>query len=69
MEGEGGLIEREGVAGPRRRVFVVVRRVVLVAYPRCRVLVVGLSSRAPVVVPSFPVLVVMWLSWCQVSAG
>ena len=76
MEREGeGLMEGRGrdslggSGGPRCRVFVVVRRVVLVAYPRCRVLVVGLSSRARVVVPSFPVLVVMWLSWCQVLAS
>ena len=66
-KGRGGLIEREGVLGPH--VFVVVHRVVLVAYPHGRVLVIALSSCAPVVVPSFPVLVVMWLSWCQVSAS
>ena len=48
IDGRGGGTGGEGgSAGPRRHVFVVVCRIILVVYPCCRVPVASLSSRAP----------------------
>ena len=42
-----------GSAGPRCCIFVVICRIVLITYPCCCVLVVGLSSHAPLSCPCF----------------